>query len=456
MVLGTAALCTGASLCFFLSVGSERSGPGDRDSRAAAGAGHWRDRNERLSELARSIETQSGPAAVEAANELLAHLDDSDAHVRAYAFSLAVGSMRRGAPADAPDRTLERMFESLGAPIEVRLAAETDEWLTWIPYLETLTAAKQTWCMLFYLEGAAAAEAAPYVEWALAQLGHSDPAVRARAVRTCRRIAPHAADLPDVLHAALDLGSPDEKVAAMQSVERLQEQIDLDSFVPRIVLLLSDSDSYVRRIAAITLGLLERVETIPALQALLADPICEVRTGAAYALVEIGVAEHVAVLIGVAKGDSSCDATDVADALARLEFVGDPAWKAIARQHVLGYPGGGVDPIVLFHALRMIEDAALVDAIPDIEPLLADESPAVQIEAATALHRLGSPSGLPILLQFMSATDEETRTRAIRSAARTKDEVFEAPLEALQGHESEVTRDAAVDALETLKDSGGG
>lgn len=352
-----------------------------------------------------------------------------------------------------------RMLEYLGGSAgELAVAwgdVESVDWMELLVQLESLSADEQVWGVLFFLESMEPAEAAPYADWALAQLSHPNDWIRARALSTCRKIVPAAPGLPQVVEASLTVGTTDEKVAGMQAML----QLGMTQYIPEIDALLADGDPVVRENALITLHALDHTASLPAIESLVGDGDPLVRMHAAYVLATFGNPSYLGEILSIAQGNAPAGFTRahlVAEALHFLSFLGDPLAVEIAKGYVQTYPDG-VDDFLLMVSINIISQGSEHSVYePLLTPLLNSTKKHVQVEAAAALHRIGSSLGEPGLVDRMNTPDEEVRIRAVGASKRLRDEKFRKPLEDLLDHQSQPTREAAKRAIDHLDKKKGG
>jgi cyclophilin family peptidyl-prolyl cis-trans isomerase/HEAT repeat protein len=201
---------------------------------------------------------------------------------------------------------------------------------------------------------------------------------------------------------------------------------------PDLTKLTADSDTRIRRRAALALGRVGLKEGIPSLSALLADADADVRQAAAFALGLIGDVSAKAALIPLltdpaplvrgraAEALGSIDATDAASAIGQMAAEygrstavtalqpDDESWPAPAEAEAF--------KLGLFALVRLKAYEPLASAVLD-----PAGRPLSWWPVAFALQRIADPRGAPALRQLAQVRGRYTPAFALRGLAGVKD-----------------------------------
>ncbi|MFG0316615.1 MAG: HEAT repeat domain-containing protein [Planctomycetota bacterium JB042] len=334
---------------------------------------------------------------------------------------------------------------------ETEVASFDLDWDALLNGLGDLSDEDEIWCVLFYLESFDPDDAAPYLGWVAAQLGHASDDIRVRALQTLRRLAP--VGIENALVAMLQSGTPRERQVALLVASDLDLADETESAVLGV---LGDPDPTVRLRAAQTLADFGNPANAAAVAALASDGECLVRVQAAWAAARLGDPQHVDSLVPVAQGDvptgcvESLSGDPVKLALTALAALGDGRGGDAAEGHITEFLAGTAGKGLVIPSLLALEQLQRTSAIPLVMALETTGDTSLWIQAAATLHVLGSPQGSLVLNSYFYGPNEGYRTQAINAAARLRDEIFRDDFEDLQGHESPQTRDAADRAIDRL------
>ena len=339
----------------------------------------------------------------------------------------------------------------------VRVAASNEDWDALLADLSQVTDEEDIWAVLYYLESFGPADAAPYLPWATAQLGHASDEIRVRALQTARKLAP--AGIENQLVALLQTGTVRERQVAILVAKSLGLATET---TPAILGVLGDADPTVRVNAVETLAHFGDASNLTAVSALVGDGEIQVRLSAAYAAAVFGDPQHLDSVADVANGTIPAGTVNTivgfpeSHAMRLLADLGDGRAADAAEAHLADFVAGTTDKRLVVSSLLILERMHRVSAIPLVESLETAGNTNLWIHAGATLHSLGSPQGAVVLNTYFHSSNEMWRTLAINAAARLEDEVFRDDFEDLQSHESETTRDSADRAIDRLDESAGG
>jgi len=204
--------------------------------------------------------------------------------------------------------------------------------------------------------------------------------------------------------------------------------------VRRLIPLLKDLSSNVRRDAAAALGKIRDKRTVDPLIAVLGDEKKWVRSAAAKSLGEIGDPKACEALVPVLNDpESAYVRRDAAIALAKLKDgrAIEPLLKALADEKL-----DGRDEVVV--ALTEFDDPQAVEAV-----LAAAKSENAKIRegAARALLKVDDPRVIDALLLLLKDRDREVRVSAVHVPWRLKREGHEEEVQKMIGPLSEAMKD---------------
>jgi HEAT repeat protein len=274
--------------------------------------------------------------------------------------------------------------------------------------------------------------------------------VRLQAIIGLGRIGPRAAEAAEELIVILTTGSDQERVAAANSLGKLQASVDCT--LPALVEALKNPVAVVRISAATALGRYGRaaVAHVSALVALLDDPLDSVRDAATSAIQEIGVldVEATQALEAQLAHPDNIRRAQTAEALGRIgESAAGVAVSALARSlaedednvvqaraaEALGQMGsqGHVAVPELIKSLRRgsaevrglsadsLGQLGATNARSDLETACRDDNPLVRSQALRALGALRSitPSTLDVLLSALADSAPPVRAAAVEALA---------------------------------------
>jgi HEAT repeat protein len=170
--------------------------------------------------------------------------------------------------------------------------------------------------------------------------------------------------------------------------------------------LLKDEDAGVRSGAALAAGILGTKEAIPALIALLQDGNEDLRRNAVRALADLKAAAASTAISNLLSDNDPLNRCAAADALGRLgakegipgirSLLGEGPTRGIPASWAEGRDRGRED--VRWTALRALGRLEDREGLPLMKPLLNDARPALRLQAASWMCRLGSKEGAPMLL----------------------------------------------------------
>lgn len=433
---------------------SSLSNPADRRLDAVVAtleSGSGEARANAYSDLAARFAADRDPAV---ATRLLAGARDEDPRVRSHVLRLLVATLP-GASEQLP-QALVALEQARGVPLEIEVASTGDVALL-LQNLEALTVAEEMFAVLWLIESMGPEAGAPYADFVAGSMAFPSALVRGQALRTLVAVAPTSPVLPDLVEAAL-AGAADEKIAGLQVVEGLA----LTGFLAPVRALLADPDAVVRDHAAYTLVGMADPQAELALAPLLADPDALVQIHAAYFLGRLGDADAIERLVAWAAGnltDGSSRSDATAEALLKLNRLGDPRAPQVAVQHLTGFASGVGRAQVVRVALDVLAKQPTPDAEQVLLPLLAASDPIVAVDAAVVLVRLGSGAGVAALNGWIQGigVSESVQQYAIRASGRLGESQFLPALEIIhEGQdEQEETREEAGRAIDTIGGDGG-
>lgn len=227
-----------------------------------------------------------------------------------------------------------------------------------------------------------------------------DPTIRVAAMKALGHLGDHRA-IP-LLRMVLAKGQDFDKVAAAEALLRLGD----DSGVGVLRSTLNDhSEGNARAMAAVSLGYARNPALVPVLKAALTDENIDVRIGAAAALTHYGDNGGVTYLRGAIHDQDQVTRTHAAQLFDEIDFtVGRPILiealsspdndVQLAAVKALGVGGGDREVVLLGDLLRSTKD------------------PITRADIAWSLGRIGSPSGITMLLAMVQDTDPAVRYTA--------------------------------------------
>jgi HEAT repeat protein len=227
-----------------------------------------------------------------------------------------------------------------------------------------------------------------------------DPALRMAAIKGLGRLGNR--DAKPLLLLALSKGQVFERVTAAQALLLLGD----NSGVAMLRTILNNrSDGNARAMAAVALGYAHDPASVPMLKQALVDQNIDVRLGAAAALTHYGDSGGVTYLRGAIRDPDQVTRRHAAQLFDDIAFdSGHPilvealsspdADVELAAVKTLGTAGGDPEVVLLGTLLR------------------ASKDPIARADIAWSLGRIGSPSGIEMLLAMVQETDPAVRYTA--------------------------------------------
>ena len=206
------------------------------------------------------------------------------------------------------------------------------------------------------------------------------------------------ADLRGILE-ALKSEDPEMRAVGAEGAKRYEDKAVAAKHVAPM---LKDPDAEVRGVAASTLGALQVVESIPALEAVLVRERNDgVRASVLRALRDIGGPDGVAALRKVVRESDEPD--DRSAALGMLVDLKDASnVRDLVRKAL-----GDLSPAVRQQAVAAIRAFALKDYASDLLPLLQDFSEQVIVEALRALGSFGTRAAAGPAIKILAKPDPD-------------------------------------------------
>ncbi len=179
-------------------------------------------------------------------------------------------------------------------------------------------------------------------------------------------------------------------------------------------LLAKDAEASVRQQAAISLSYIMDQNTGPALIKALKDPAQPVRYAALHTLGVIRYAPAEKEIIGMLSSEDKSMRRGAIAALGQMQSkaAGEPIAAQLADQ----------DQFVRIEAIKAVGNIGYAPAAPQLVKLLDKaEQPAVRVEAALALSKMGMPDGLMTAYEFIKSPELSIRSQSMNIIAAVGD-----------------------------------
>ncbi len=239
----------------------------------------------------------------------------------------------------------------------------------------------------------------------LGKLDDSSPSVRTVVVAALARLGDPRAVVPLV-------GKAQDSVPEVrQAVARALGELGDPRAAPALVLQLRDASSDVRATAVSALGLLHADKAADAVAPLASDRNPLLRRVAVEALGQMGSAEAVRALLGILgtadDANAGLEASPPREALVSAGAIAVPALRA--------HLAGPATQAAAMSAAWVLGELRSTESIPDIVRAMR-QGTLPPTAALHALSAMGSPEGVPVVLEFVDDSNPAVRREALSAA----------------------------------------